>query len=264
MTKTLLFLTLMLVAPVAVAEEQYTLTMSNAIGFIPSSSEYTCRIDDRNLKINCLNHKDSKGNYQQRKKAVSKKEKPDLLEITIPGTCNEEYPCMCASPNKKCSCLCYFKNNEKLFINCHSECFEVQPAEEAKPEVLTESEAFERLDRTGNLSDTIIVKDNCPKIDCGLNNPSGKMCTFDKNGCAVYVEQSDAEPDPIVENWCQANCSLYKPVEQSDAEKWREECDSKIASIKSFQEYGLKISSDSWAEVNVYCTRALIEEMRNN
>ena len=186
MTKTLLFITLMLVAPVAGAEEQYTLTMSNAIGFIPSSSEYTCRIDDRNLKINCLNHKDSKGNYQQRKNNVSKKEKPDLLEITMPGTCNEEYPCMCASPNKKCSCLCYFKNNEKLFINCHSECFEVQPAEEAKPE--------------------------------------------STNSIGLY--------------------QLF-----SDAEKWRALC----------QDYSDSCESTGYScdRSQIYCTRALIEEMRN-
>ena len=218
---------MMFLAPVAVAEEQYTLTMSNAIGFIPSSSEYTCRIDDRNLKINCLNHKDSKGNYQQRKKAVSKKEKPDLLEITIPGTCNEEYPCMCASPNKKCSCLCYFKNNEKLFINCHSECFEVQPAEEAKP--LIHKATF-------------------------LMN-----CRYEDN--ALVEGNSEKCPKKY---WDGERKAKKLGIEQSDAEKWREECDSKIASIKSFQEYDLKISSDSWAEVNVYCTRALIEEMRNN
>lgn len=121
--KTLLFLTL-LIAPVAGAEEQYSLTMSNAIGFIPSSSEYTCRIDDRNLKINCLNHKDSKGNYQQRKKAVSKTEQPDLLEITQSGTCNQEYPCMCASPNLKCSCLCYFEDGKKIYQNCSTECMD--------------------------------------------------------------------------------------------------------------------------------------------
>ena len=219
------------------AEEQYSLTMSNAIGFIPSSSEYTCRIDDRNLKINCLNHKDSKGNYQQRKKAVSKTEQPDLLEITQSGTCNQEYPCMCASPNLKCSCLCYFEDGKKIYQNCSTECMDTfEPFKDAKPFIFLET-----LGWNGQVEFLCYEKNKDIIYDC------------DKNGKPLELNPSECDQISFGEK------NHWKDCKKSDATKWKEKCDDELKDAGK--------SSFAANSATAYCTRynsELLEEIRNN
>ena len=139
-----------------------------------------------------------------------------------------------------------------------------QPAEEPKQETITIEEARNRIQRTGNLENVNVVQserriecdngevfavsDKCRLTDYSGEESklSGTICGYDGNG--DLVEPADKR------------CAKYSKPKQSDAEKWLKMCDEYY---KEFEyNLGTGIEYRYILQANYYCTRAMLEEIK--
>lgn len=205
--KHLLLIAFLLIAPVAGAEERCRIAELDSM-----AHGDVCACEDGILR--CWDKDQSADEYQKC--------------LNLKSNCN--------SLNGYPTVVCY-----REFVDC-TESIKDQPAEEATAGgiKLPAGATIKGMCVNGECPEEIIVseaKPNCPEINCNFDNPSGKMCSLDlATGCAVYVEQSDAE-------------------------KWREKCEywTNFANGSKPSEYTIRAYT-------YFCTRynsAILEEMRN-